>query len=215
MTNNKDLKNLLDITMGSIWTEAWKMNPRDMINKLYMQKQKEFSVINKFMRFDKNSVVLDYGIGMGLIAEHVCKFANKVYGWDTDSAMLEYCEKKHLNNLELLAPYYPINDLKFSGINTIMANNVIGEYYSINDFGNLLSLFSEILPLGSKVWFDWYNKTTSKTSLDKNDEVLFASDKMNFYTSSQVREKIEKNGNFGVVFIDDGYHHAKAFIKRV
>ena len=105
--------------------------PQDMMNKLYLHKQNEFYIINKFMRFDKESVVLDFGIGMGSIAEHVCKLASKVYGWDTDSAMLEHCREKNLNNLELLPPHFPINDLKSLGINTIIANNVIGEYYSI------------------------------------------------------------------------------------
>ena len=215
MTNNNDLKKLLDVLMGPVWAEAWKKNPRYMLNKLYLQKQNEFDIINTFMRFDDESVVLDYGIGMGIIAEHVCKSACKVYGWDTDSNMLEYCREKNLSNLELLPLHYPINDLKSSGINTIMANNVIGEYYNIEDFANLLSAFSEILPVGSKVWFDWYNRSTTKSQLDKKDAALFASDKMNFYTSDQVREKIEESGNFGVVFIDNRYQHAKALIKRI
>lgn len=215
MTNNNDLKKLLHVVMGTIWTEAWEKNPQYMLNKLYLQKQSEFYIINKFMRFDKESVVLDYGIGMGIIAEHVCKLVSKVYGWDTDSAMLEYCGEKNLNNLNLLPPHCAINDLKSLGINTIIANNVIGEHYSIDDFGNLLSAFSEILPVGSKVWFDWYNRLTMKNSLDENDAALFTLNKMNFYTSDEVRARIKECGNFSVVFIDDRYQHARALIKRI
>ena len=215
MTNNKDLKKLLDLVMGPVWAEAWEKDPQGMMNKLYLHKQNEFYIINKFMKFDNESVVLDYGIGMGIIAEHVCKVASRVYGWDTDSATLDHCIKKNLKNLELLPPYCQVDDLKSLGINTIMANNVIGEYYSIDDFGNLLSSFSEILPVGSKVWFDWYNRSKTKSSFDENDAALFVSDKMNFYTFDQVRTTIEKSGNFSVVFIDDRYQHAKALIKSI
>jgi len=216
MTNSKKLEYLLQVLAGSTWVEYWKKNPKLLYKDFLEQKLAEYKIINTFVKFGPDSVVLDYGIGMGLIAEHVCRSAGKVYGWDIDPAMLEYCKDKFsdTNNIELLHPNYPIADLKHSQINTIMANNVIGEYFDLEKFGKLLSQFSNILGNGGKVWFDWYNIKQTKKTLPADGQIYFKTSGLNHFTPQQVLGKVKDNGNFDIVFLDTTHHHAKALIKK-
>jgi ubiquinone/menaquinone biosynthesis C-methylase UbiE len=217
VTNSKKLEYLLEVLAGNTWLEYWKKNPELVFKEFLDQKLAEYKIINTFVKFGPDSVVLDYGIGMGLIAEHVCRSAGKVYGWDIDPAMLEYCKDKFsdTNNIELLHPNFPVDSLKYSQINTIMVNNVIGEYFDLEKFGKLLSQFSNILGSGGKVWFDWYNINQKIKTLPTNHPIDFKTPEMTHFTPQQVLGKVKDNGNFDVVFLDEKYHHAKTLIKKI
>ena len=217
MKKNKKLEYLLHVLAGNTWLEYWRKNPKLVFEEFLEQKLAEYKIINTFVKFGPDSIVLDYGIGMGLIAEHVCKSAGKVYGWDIDPAMLEYCKDKFFdtNNIDLLAPNYPIDDLKYAKINTIMVNNVIGEFLDLKKFAELLEQFSNILVSGGKVWFDWYNINQTKTTLPADHPIDFKTHEMTHFTPQQVVDKINDNDNFDIVFIDEKYHHAKALLKKI
>ena len=54
-----------------------------------------FSVL--FLKLSNSDVLLDYGVGLGFITEHLHQFVAKTYCYDTDHRMLHYCNEKFIN----------------------------------------------------------------------------------------------------------------------
>jgi SAM-dependent methyltransferase len=208
VTKNENLEYVYQKNLGINWTLAWKKNPGAMYEKLREQKWHEFEIINRFVKFNPSHVVLDYGIGIGLIAECVSKVVGKVYGWDIDPLMLDYCRERYkdITNLELLPIDCPIADLESLKINIIMANHVFCEYYSPSEFTELLSRFSKILPSGGLVWFDWYNKDHRKIEGFGNVKT---------YSVDQVNQTIDGVGDFKTIFVSRHRFECCALIKRI
>ena len=210
MTKNEDLEYLISKIVGKDYAQAWKEDPEYIFDKLAEQKISETHIINTFLKFGQHSVVLDFGIGMGQIAHQVSKMAGKVYGWDLDPYMLEYCRERYkdITNLELLPIGCPITDLKSLKINTIMVNHVFCEFYRPSEFTELLSRFSKILPSGGLVWFDWYNKDYRKTE-------SFGNFNVKTYSVDQVNQTIDGVGDFKTILVSRHRFTCCALIERI
>jgi len=218
------LQHLLKVVRGGPFIKKWKKNPNVEFQKLLDQKYGEFKVIDKFMRFQKNSVVLDYGIGLGLIAKHICKNVKKVYGWDANNNMLDFCREnyKEISNLILLNRGVSVS-VKNLSVTHIVANNVIGEYYSLDKLTKLLKKFHNILCEKGFLWFDFYNKEFKIESSKRchqaewlltiqEQEKFFYN--MYYYNIKELREIINKNG-FKILLLDHKRCHGKALIQKV
>ena len=213
MTKNKNLEYVYKKNLGINWTLAWKKNPGPMYDKLREQKTGEFKIINRFVKFNTGHVVLDFGVGIGLIAECVSEVAGKVYGWDIDPLMLNYCRDMYpkIDNMEMLVPNVSLDDLHGLGINVIMANNVVSHFYSTSEFKQLLSKFSDLLPSGGLIWFDWNN-----SAYQKEDSMEFHPRQNHRCMSiKQIQEAVNSQQTLKTVFIADKMYCSKTLLKKI
>jgi len=202
-----DLEFLLSQVMGSTWSSRWKHNTEIEFKNLLKHKKNEFKIIDRFNRFQKDSVVLDYGTGLGLIATHIGKKVKKVYCWDVEQGMIDYCRKtyKDLNNLEILDPNSSIENISVSHI---VAINVISENYSLEKFKELLKMFSKILDKNGSIWFDFRNEKFRKDNYAVSHAFFH-------FNISDLETVINSIGAFEVRLLDTNHYHAKVLLRKI
>ena len=186
----------VDIHVGSMF----KGDP-DRISKVQDLRYHEAKRILKLCPFTAESTVLDFGCGFGWISTHIAPKIKKLYCYDTNPAMVKFCRDTmtNHNNVRVLEH---TDDVFSLHVDDIIAVNVMGENFTIEPFSNLLKQLYTMLPIGGRLWFDFYDKGFIEQNLSVNS-----------YSQQQVKDIIDDIG-FNIKFIQKQVQGPKVLVQK-
>tara|TARA_Y100000748_G_scaffold223575_1_gene188205 strand:+ start:6934 stop:7554 length:621 start_codon:yes stop_codon:yes gene_type:complete len=198
LTQKNNLENLLEIIHPSKSIHTTFNSVQEKFDYIADLKEKESKVIKQFLKLSKTDILLDYGVGLGFITEHLHEFVSKTYCYDTDHRMLDYCKEKFgiKNNVEYTT------DLENIQPNKITINHVFAEHYTFTQFTECLQTLYNILANKGLVWLDFFN-LEQKNHLNGHLNKNFYSLKKTIFTLQQIgfKEKLVDSRNVHVKMV--------------
>jgi cyclopropane fatty-acyl-phospholipid synthase-like methyltransferase len=202
MTKENNLEELLDKIVPSKKIDTTFTNSKQKLDYLTELKNNEAKVIGKFLKLSQDDKLLDFGVGLGLITEHLYQQVNTTYCYDPDVRMLDYCSQKFRNNknIEIIKT---IDDLV---VDKITVNNVFSENYTFEQFKECMITLHNCLTPNGLLWFDFFD-------LDQQNKTNQRINK-NFYSLNKTLATLNKIG-YNTKLIDSRNVHIKILIEKV
>ena len=202
LKTKNNLQDLLEIIYPSKSINSTFNSVQEKYKYIADLKAKESKVTKQFLKLSNSDVLLDYGVGLGFITEHLHQFVAKTYCYDTDHRMLHYCNEKFINEDNVQC----ITDLKNVKPNKITINHVFAEHYSFIQFEECMKTLYDILVPQGLVWLDFFDleqKNDTNQHLNKN----FYSLKKTIFTLQQI--------GFKSKLVDSRNVHVKIVVEKL
>ena len=136
----------------------------------------------------KESIVLDYGCGMGRVSrELIRKFSCHVIGVDISTTMLNFA-KSYVDNIEKFTPL--ISHTYPNSVDVCLCTFVL--QHTENPKKEISNIFNVIKPNGYFILVNEHNRLVP-TGVDSNNYVIWQDDKFNIFEEVESKFKKIKN----------------------